>query len=100
MSTTAKRKKPPEPRRLSRRSLARARPIAARYQIKLWREDGEWYGEGIEEPGAMGDGKTIAQCVRSVREAMTVAIASNIEHGEAIVPPIVDQERKRRRKAG
>ena len=100
MSTTAKRKKNPEPRRLSRRSLERARPIAARYQVKLWREDGEWYGEGIEEPGAMGDGKTIAQCVRSVREAMAVAIASNLEHGEPVIEPIIDRERKRRRKAG
>ena len=100
MPTTAKRKKPPEPRRLSRRSLERARPIAARYRIVFWREDGEWYGQGVEEPGAMGDGRTITQCLRSVREALTVVVASNIEHGEPVVTPIVDQERRRGRRAG
>jgi predicted RNase H-like HicB family nuclease len=58
----------------------------------LWREDGEWYGQGIEEPGAMADGRTIAQCVRNVRDAMAAVVASNIEHGEPVVTPIIDQE--------
>ena len=99
MFTSKKPKTRPEPRRLSRRSLERARPIAARYRIVLWREDGEWYGQGVEEPGAMGDGRTVTQCVRNVREALRAVVASNLEHGEPIVTPIVDQER-RRRKAG
>ena len=101
MSTLKKPKRPPEPRRLSRRALARAKPIAARYRIVLWREDGEWYGEGIEEPGARGDGKTVTQCVRNVREALAAVVASHMEDGEPVVEPIVDQERRAgRRKAG
>src|SRR5437588_8205503 len=59
----------------------------------------EWYGQGVEEPGAMGDGRTLAQCVRSVCEALAAVVASNLEHGEPVVPPIIDQERRVRRKA-
>ncbi len=40
----------------------------------------------------MADGRTIAQCVRNVRDAMTAVVASNIEHGEPVVTPIIDQE--------
>jgi predicted RNase H-like HicB family nuclease len=83
----------------NRRSLERGRVIAARYQIKLWREDGEWFGVGVEEPGAMGDGRTLAQCVRSVREALAIAVACHIEDREPIVALLIDRER-RRRKAG
>ena|SRR2546429_8775264 len=99
MLTTKKRTKPPETRRLSQRALDRAKPIAERYQIILWRENGEWYGQGVEEPGAMGDGRTLAQCVRSFCEALAAVVASNLEHGEPVVPPIIDQERRVRRKA-
>ena len=94
MPTSDERKKPSKPRRLSPQTLARAKPIAARYRITLWREDGEWYGQGVEEPGAMGDGRTITQCLRSVREALAVVVASNMEHGEPVITPIVDQERE------
>ena len=92
MSTSKKPKRPREPRRLSRTVLERAKPIAARYRIMLWREDGEWYGQGVEEPGAMADGRTIAQCVRNVRDAMTAVVASNLEHGEPVITPIIDQQ--------
>jgi predicted RNase H-like HicB family nuclease len=87
-------------RSIPRSAIERGRVVAARYRITLWHEDGEWYGQGVEDPGAMGDGRTIAQCVRSVREALAVAVASHIVDGEPIAPPIVDQERRRRRKAG
>src|SRR2546421_9497287 len=102
MPTTEMHKNRPESgiRSIPRRAIERGKTIAARYRITLWHEDGEWYGQGVEEPGAMGDGRTIAQCIRSVREALAVAVASHIVDGEPIVPPIVDQERRRRRKAG
>ena len=47
----------------------------------------------------MGDGRTLAQCVHSVCEALAAVVASNLEHGEPVVPPIIDQERRVRRKA-
>lgn len=102
MSTTARRNKHSETTApsLPRKAIERGKGIAARYRITLWREDGEWYGQGVEEPGAMGDGRTIAQCIRNVREALAVAVASHIVDGEAVVEPILDQERRRRRRAG
>jgi|SRR5690348_1777806 len=102
MPISATRNKPPESgvRSIPRSAIERGKNIAARYRITLWHEDGEWYGQGVEEPGAMGDGRTIAQCIRSVREALAIAVASHIIDGEPVVPPIVSQERRRRRKAG
>ena len=100
MFTTKKQKKRPEPRRLTREEIDKAMPVAERYRITLWRQDGEWYGQGVEEPGAMADGKTIAQCVRNVRQALAAVVASNMIHGEPVVEPIIDRERKGGRKAG
>src|SRR5437588_10875801 len=102
MPTTATRKKPREQAvpGLPRGAVEKGKGIAARYRIVLWREDGEWYGQGVEEPGAMGDGKTLAQCVRKTRFALALAVASHIADGEPIVEPIVDQDRRRRRRAG
>jgi len=84
---------------IPRSAIQRGRVIAARYQITLWREDGEWYGVGVEEPGAMGGGRTLEQCVRSVRESLAVVVASHIVDHEPIVTPILDQG-QRPRKAG
>jgi predicted RNase H-like HicB family nuclease len=104
MSTTAKRKKPREEDQLRRpfdkKVMARAKAIAARYQIKIWREDGHWFGVGVEEPGTYGDGRTLQQCVKDVREALAVTVAYMIESGQSVVRPLLDQERGRRRKAG
>lgn len=99
MSITKKRNKLLEKdihRPLPRTSLKRARGIVARYQIKLWREDGEWYGQGVEEPGVYADGRTMAQCARNLREALAVGVAWNIEDGLPIAEPIIDRERRLR----
>ena len=80
--------------------MQRARAIADRYQIKLWREDGHWFGVGVEEPGTYGDGRTLQQCVRDVREALAVTVAHMIDTGREVIDPIIDQERRRRRRAG
>ena len=56
--------------------LARARRIAAGYQIVLKSEDGEWYGHGLELPGARGDGKTPATAVSDTRKALVTMVAS------------------------
>jgi len=101
MSATAKRQKRLEPgvTIIPQSAIRRGKVIAARYQITLWRENGEWYAQGVEEPGAMGDGRTLEQCVRNVREALAVAVASHIVDREPIVTPILDQG-QRPRKAG
>lgn len=103
MPTSAKRKKPLEPditQPFDARILRRARAIASRYRIALWQEGGEWYGEGIEEPGAMGDGRTMEEAVKSTRDALAAIVAYLLESGKDVVTPIVDQQRRRRRKAG
>ena len=55
--------------------LERARKIASAYQIIIKPEDGEYYGRGLELPGAMSDGKTPDQCVASTRDAMVTMVA-------------------------
>lgn len=111
MSTTALRKKPRDkdlrggnaPRRGQGRSpdrrpfdakiLARAREIAADYQIVLWFEDGEYYGRGVELPMTFADGKTPDQCVASTRQALTTTVALMLERGESPPPPALEAKR-------
>ena len=73
--------------------LKRARAIAEQYQIILQFEDGEYYGRGLEMPYVMNDGKTPDACVRATREALTVAVATLLEAGDA--PPAPASEGKR-----
>ncbi|HEX5242946.1 MAG TPA: hypothetical protein VFW23_06735 [Tepidisphaeraceae bacterium] len=102
MSTSSKLKKLHDIHRpLPPDTLELARAVAERYQLRLWREEGHWFGAGIEEPGTFGDGRTLPQCVRNVREALAVTVAWHIEDREAVVEPIVDQQRRGgRRKVG
>lgn len=62
--------------------LHRAAELARQYQVILEFRDGEWFGRGLELPGAMGDGKTADRCVSATREAMISAIASMFEEAE------------------
>lgn len=62
--------------------LAKARKIAADYEIVMWFEDGAWYGRGLELPHTYGDGKTPAACIASAREGMVVTVATMLEDGE------------------
>ena len=99
MPTSATRKKRPDPplRPLPRKAIERGKAIAARYRLILWREDGEWYAQGVEEPGVMGDGRTVMECLRNARYALALAVASHIADDEPIVTPEVDLERRGRR---
>jgi predicted RNase H-like HicB family nuclease len=69
-------------RPFSRDVLRRAAELSAQYQVILGLEDGQWFGRGLELPGAMGDGKTPDKCVIATREAMISAVASMLEEGE------------------
>jgi predicted RNase H-like HicB family nuclease len=73
--------------------LARARRLAGEYQIVLICEDGEWYGHGLELPGARGDGKTVAAAVADTREALVTMVAYMLEEGQA--PPAAAREGNR-----
>src|SRR5579863_7154076 len=81
-----------------RKVMERARKIAERYQIKIRPEDGRWFGVGVEEPGTYGDGRTLQQCMKDVRDALAATVAYLIEAGQPVVTPVVNQERSRRRK--
>ncbi len=75
------------------RILASAREIAGRYKIIIWFEDGEFYGNGLEMPMVMADGKTAEECISHVREALTGGVAHMLELGQ--VPPSPTDEEKR-----
>jgi predicted RNase H-like HicB family nuclease len=91
MSTTAKRngrpsKRPKDIRRpFDAKLLARARRIAATYQVVMWSEDGEYFGRGVELPMTFGDGRTPEECMKKTGEALTVTVAYMLEQGET--PP-------------
>jgi len=62
--------------------LAKARQIVADYEIVIAFEDGQWYGHGLELPGARGDGKTPQVAVADTREAMIGVVAYMLEQGQ------------------
>jgi predicted RNase H-like HicB family nuclease len=62
--------------------LGKAKEIVADYEIVVAFEDGQWYGHGLELPGAHGDGKTPQAAVADTREAMIGVVAYMLEEGE------------------
>jgi predicted RNase H-like HicB family nuclease len=79
--------------RLKPQYIARAKPIADKYQIVISFQDGEYYGRGVELPFAFGDGKTVERCARNTREAFVAAVASLLQDG--YTPPAPASEGKR-----
>lgn len=75
------------------RILKRAREIAAKYQVIVAFEDGEWYGRGLELPGAHEDGKTPEECVRKTQEMFVTVVAYMLEAGENPPSPASDAMR-------
>ena len=73
--------------------LARARRIAATYQVVMWTEDDEYFGRGVELPMTFGDGPTADECMRKTREALTVTVAYMLEQGETPPPPATEARR-------
>lgn len=65
--------------------LTRAKKIAAKYQIIMHEQDGEFYGRGLELPWTMDDGKTPAECYAKTRDALVASVAYMLEQGQ--VPP-------------
>lgn len=73
--------------------LDRARRIAEQYRIILRHEGGDYYGQALELPGAMNDGKTPAECLRNTIDIVTTTIAAMLERGE--VPPLPTSDERR-----
>jgi predicted RNase H-like HicB family nuclease len=73
--------------------LERARHIAEQYRVIIRREDGEYYGQALELPGAMNDGKTPAQCLENTIDIVTTTIAAILERGE--IPPLPASDERR-----
>jgi predicted RNase H-like HicB family nuclease len=83
-------------RPFSQAILGKARQISGRYQvvIRFDEECEEYFGRGLEVPGALGDGKTPHSCVASTREAMSSIVAFMLERGEKPPAPAVEGFRK------
>ncbi len=73
--------------------LRQAAAIAEKYQIVIWKEDGYFYGHGVELPHSYGGGKTIAACAAETREAFVVTVATLLEDGEDVPPPATEEIR-------
>jgi len=79
--------------RIKPKFVAQARPIADKYQIVVWREDGEYYGRGVEMPYAFGDGKTVEQCIQNTRDAFVAGVASLLQDGQSPPAPLTEGKR-------
>jgi len=79
--------------RLKPAFIAQARPIAEKYQMVIWQQDGEYYGRGVELPYAFGDGKSIEKCAAETREAFVAAVASMLQDGYPPPPPALEGKR-------
>lgn len=75
------------------RTLREAEKIARGYRIIIEYTDGEYYGSALELPNVMADGKTRAACLRATQEAITVAVATMLEHGQEPPNPSIADRR-------
>jgi predicted RNase H-like HicB family nuclease len=73
-----------------------ARTLTRRYQVVIrFDEDcNEYYGRGLELPGALGDGKTPDQCVASTQAGMESVAAFMLESGQTPPAPAAEGNRK------
>ena len=73
--------------------LDRARQIAERYRIIIHREAGEFYGQALELPGVLNDGKSADACVKNTVDILTTTIATMLEAGQ--IPPLPASDERR-----
>ena len=59
----------------------------------IWKEDGYYYGRGVELPHSFGGGKTVVACAAETREAFVVTVATLLEDGEDVPPPATEEIR-------
>ncbi len=73
--------------------LLRAREIAEKYRVIIRKEDGEYYGQALEIPGAMNDGRTPEECLAKTLDIVSTTIATMLENGE--MPPLPASDERR-----
>jgi predicted RNase H-like HicB family nuclease len=73
--------------------LAKARKVVDEYQVIVHREEGRWYGRGLEMPLVFGDGATVEACVKDTREALLGAVAYLLEENERPPAPATAGQR-------
>lgn len=74
-------------RPFSGKLLTAAKKFVDKYKIILVKQEGEWYGRGMEMPNVFADGKTPDECIKNTREALIAAAAYLLEQGEAVPAP-------------
>jgi predicted RNase H-like HicB family nuclease len=73
--------------------LEKARRIAEQFRIIIRHEGGHYYGQALELPGAMNDGKTPGECLANTIDIVTTTIATMLELGE--IPPLPASDERR-----
>lgn len=84
MATTAKSRSSAKVAGVSRPGashIRKARELAAKYKLTLWKEDGDWFGRCVELPNCMGDGKTPDAAIAATRAAIVAGLASDLAAG-------------------
>lgn len=76
--------------------LRRAGRIASRYGFLVQpHRDVGYLARGLEMPNVFADGRTVEECIREIREALTVATATLLEMGETPPSPAGGQQERR-----
>jgi predicted RNase H-like HicB family nuclease len=74
--------------------LCKAGKIAAEYRIILEKNERLGYiGGSVELPGVFADAKTPEKCYQAIEQALTIAVATMLENGQA--PPLPSSDNKR-----
>jgi predicted RNase H-like HicB family nuclease len=73
--------------------LKRARRIAEGYRIIIRHEEDEYYGQVLELPGVMNDGRTPRECLEKTIDIVTTTVATMLERGE--IPPLPASDERR-----
>jgi predicted RNase H-like HicB family nuclease len=76
--------------------LQQAEALARKYRIILEPdEDCGYVGSALEMPYALGDGKSADECVKSVIESLTIAVAHLLEQKKTPPAPADQQQRSK-----
>lgn len=74
----------------------RALGIASKYGFLIQpHSDVGYLARGLEMPNVFADGQTVEECVREIREALTVATATLLELGQTPPSPAGGQQERR-----
>ncbi len=87
LKNSSKSRRPPIDGPFDSAIVTKAEKTVAAYRMTMRNTDDGWFGQGVELPGAMGDGKTPDRCVESITEAMMAVACSMLEDGQSLPNP-------------